>query len=160
MSFRYTVSERKSLTKNGTRQVMQVATQINLGKVSLSQLAREIADITSLGRGDVESVLTHLSEIAIRYATMGYSVHLGDLGTLTPRLSAKAVPTGEKYGTDNIRKVNVRYTPSLEMKGKLRAVTYEKWDPREDAKCPDPSVHTGKEPGKETGGQRDKLTAW
>lgn len=153
MSFKYTVSERKVLKKGGGHERMQIASQVNLGKVSLSQLAREIADITSLGRGDVESVLTHLSEIAIRYATMGYSVHLGDLGTLTPRLSAKAVPTGEKYGTDNIRKVNVRYTPSLEMKGKLRAVTYEKWDPKEDAKCPDPSVHTGKEPaGKETGG--------
>lgn len=152
MSFRYTVSERKSLTKNGTRQVMQVASQVNLGKVSLSQLAREIADITSLGRGDVSSVLTHLSEIAIRYAKMGYSVQLGDLGTLTPRLSAKAIPTGDKYTTEHIRKVNVRYTPSLEMKEQLRGVTFERWDPREDAKCPDPSAHTGKEPGKETGG--------
>lgn len=152
MSFRYTVSERKSLTKNGTRQVMQVASQVNLGKVTLSQLAREIADITSLGRGDVSSVLTHLSEIAIRYAKMGYSVQLGDLGTLTPRLSAKAIPTGDKYTTEHIRKVNVRYTPSLEMKEQLRGVTFERWDPREDAKCPDPSAHTGKEPGKETGG--------
>lgn len=152
MSFKYTITERKMITKGGQHATQQIARQVNLGKVSLSQLAREIADITSLGRGDVESVLTHLSEIAIRYATMGYSVSLGDLGTLTPRLSAKAVPTGERYTTDNIRKVNVRYTPSLEMKGKLRAVTYERWDPREDAKCPDPSAHTGKEPGSETGG--------
>lgn len=143
------------MIKDGSREVRQIATQVNLGKVTLSQLAREIADITSLGRGDVESVLTHLSEIAIRYATMGYSVSLGDLGTLTPRLSAKAVPTGEKYGADNIRKVNVRYTPSLDMKERLRAVTFEKWDPAKDAKCPAPSAHTEpKDPnaGKETGG--------
>lgn len=155
MAFKYTITERKMLTKDGTHDRRQVATQMNLGKVTLSQLAREIADITSLGRGDVESVLTHLSEIAIRYATMGYSVSLGDLGTLTPRLSAKAVPTGEKYGADNIRKVNVRYTPSLDMKERLRAVTFEKWDPTKDAKCPDPSAHTepkNPEPGKETGG--------
>lgn len=155
MAFKYTVSERKTMIKGGKREPRQIATQVNLGKVTLSQLAREIADITSLGRGDVESVLTHLSEIAIRYATMGYSVSLGDLGTLTPRLSAKAVPTGDKYTADNIRKVNVRYTPSLDMKEKLRAVTFEKWDPTKDAKCPDPSAHTtpkDPEPGKETGG--------
>lgn len=155
MAFRDTVKERKTMTKDGNREPRQIATQINLGKVTLSQLAREIADITSLGRGDVESVLTHLSEIAIRYATMGYSVSLGDLGTLTPRLSAKAVPTGERYTADNIRKVNVRYTPSLDMKERLRAVTFEKWDPAKDAKCPDPSAHTepkNPEPGKETGG--------
>lgn len=155
MALKYTVTDRKVITKDGSRQVRQIARQVNLGKVTLSQLAREIADITSLGRGDVESVLTHLSEIAIRYATMGYSVSLGDLGTLTPRLSAKAVPTGDKYTADNIRKVNVRYTPSLDMKERLRAVTFEKWDPTKDAKCPDPSVHTepkNPEPGKETGG--------
>lgn len=155
MALKYTVTERKSLTKTGDRQLMQVATQMNLGRVTIHQLAKEIADITSLGRGDVASVLTHLSEIAIRYATMGYSVKLGDLGTLTPRLSAKALPVGEKYGAENIRKVNVRYTPSLEMKEQLRAVTFEKWDPTKDAKCPDPSVHTEPkkpEPGKETGG--------
>lgn len=152
MALKYTVTDRKVITKDGSRQVRQIARQVNLGKVTLQQLAREIADITSLGRGDVESVLTHLSEIAIRYATMGYSVSLGDLGTLTPRLSAKAVPTGEKYGTDNIRKVNVRYTPSLDMKERLRAVTFEKWDPREDTKCPDPGAHTTEPGGKETGG--------
>lgn len=155
MALKYTVTDRKVITKDGSRQVRQIARQVNLGKVTLSQLAREIADITSLGRGDVESVLTHLSEIAIRYATMGYSVSLGDLGTLTPRLSAKAVPTGDKYTADNIRKVNVRYTPSLDMKERLRAVTFEKWDPTKDQKCPDPSTHTTPktpETGKETGG--------
>lgn len=90
MAFRYTVTDRKVITKDGSRQVQQVATQMNLGRVTIHQLAKEIADITSLGRGDVSSVLTHLSEIAIRYATMGYSVKLGDLGTLTPRLSARS----------------------------------------------------------------------
>lgn len=155
MAFRYTVTERKTMIKDGTREPRQIATQVNLGRVTIHQLAKEIADITSLGRGDVASVLTHLSEIAIRYATMGYSVKLGDLGTLTPRLSARALPVGEKYGAENIRKVNVRYTPSLEMKEQLRAVTFEKWDPTKDAKCPDPSAHTTPktpETGKETGG--------
>ena len=149
MAFKYTVTDRKVITKDGSRQVRQIARQVNLGKVTLSQLAREIADITSLGRGDVESVLTHLSEIAIRYATMGYSVSLGDLGTLTPRLSAKALPTGKKYTADNIRKVNVRYSPSLDMKEKLRAVTFEKWDPAKDDKCPAPGKPSGKPTGEE-----------
>ena len=155
MSFKYKVTERKVPKKGGGHELKQIARQVNLGKITLSQLAREIADITSLGRGDVESVLTHLSEIAIRYAKMGYSVKLGDLGTLTPRLSAKAVPTGERYTTDHIRKVNVRYTPSLEMKEQLRTVTYERWDPRKDAKCPDPSAHTGKESGGEESGSKE-----
>ena len=155
MAFKYTITERKMLTKDGTHDRRQVATQMNLGKVTIHQLAKEIADITSLGRGDVTSVLTHLSELAIRYATLGFSVDLGDLGTLTPRLSAKALPLTEKYTPDAIRQVRLRFTPSKEMKIRLKEVSFEKADPAKDAKCPDPSAHTTPktpEPGKETGG--------
>ena len=155
MAFKYTITERKMLTNDGTHARKQVATQVNLGKVTIHQLAKEIADITSLGRGDVASVLTHLSELAIRYSTLGFSVDLGDLGTLTPRLSAKALPLEEKYTPDAIRQLRLRFTPSKEMKIRLKEVSFEKADPRKDAKCPDPSAHTepkNPEPGKETGG--------
>lgn len=152
MGFKYTVTERKVLTKGGGREMMQMASQVNLGRVDIDQLATEIAEVTSLGEGDVKSVLLHLAKQSVSYLTMGFSVQIGDLGTLTPRISAKAVPTTDKYTTDNIRRVNVRYTPSSTMKTRLKGVSYERWDPREDAKCPDPSAHTGKEPGKETGG--------
>ena len=155
MAFKYTVTDRKVITNDGSRQVRQVARQVNLGKVTIHQLAKEIADITSLGRGDVASVLTHLSELAIRYATLGFSIDLGDLGTLTPRLSAKALPLEEKYTPDAIRSLRLRFTPSKEMKIRLAEVTYEKADPKKDQTCPDPSAHTEPktpEPGKETGG--------
>ena len=152
MAFKYTVTERNVIVKGGGRETRQVAQQVNLGRVDIDQLATEIAEVTSLGEGDVKSVLLHLAKQSVGYLTMGFSVRLGDLGTLTPRISAKAVPTTDKYTTDNIRRVNVRYTPSSAIKTRLRGVSYERWDPREDAKCPDPSVHTGKEPGKETGG--------
>lgn len=154
MAFKYTITERKMLTHDGTHARKQVATQINLGKVTIHQLAKEIADITSLGRGDVASVLTHLSELAIRYSTLGFSVDLGDLGTLTPRLSAKALPLEEKYTPDAIRQLRLRFTPSKEMKIRLKEVSFEKADPTKDAKCPDPSAHTtpkNPDPGEESG---------
>lgn len=154
MAFRYTVKERKTMTKDGNREPRQIATQVNLGKVTIHQLAKEIADITSLGRGDVASVLTHLSELAIRYSTLGFSVDLGDLGTLTPRLSAKALPLTEKYTPDAIRQVRLRFTPSKEMKIRLKEVSFEKADPAKDAKCPNPSAHTTPkttDPGEESG---------
>ena len=148
MAFKYTVTERKTMTKDGKREPRQIATQVNLGKVTIHQLAKEIADITSLGRGDVSSVLTHLSELAIRYATLGFSVDLGDLGTLTPRLSAKALPLTEKYTPDAIRQVRLRFTPSREMKNRLAEVSYEKTDPKKEQKCPAPSPAPGKPSGK------------
>lgn len=155
MAFKYTVTERKVLTKSGGREMMQMASQVNLGRVDIDQLATEIAEVTSLGEGDVKSVLLHLAKQSVSYLTMGFSVQIGDLGTLTPRISAKAVPTTDKYTTDNIRRVNVRYTPSSTMKTRLRGVGFERWDPKEDAKCPDPSAHTGKETGGEESGSNE-----
>lgn len=123
--FRYTVSERKALTKGGRREIRQVATQVNHGRVNVDDLAKEIADDTSLGRGDIKSVLLHLAELTQRYISMGYSVDLGDLGTLTPRLSAETLPVGAKYTAAQIRKINVRFTPAPAFKSRLRDTSFE-----------------------------------
>ena len=150
MAFKYTVTERKMLVKGGGRETRQVAQQVNLGRVDIDQLATEIAEVTSLGEGDVKSVLLHLAKQSVSYLTMGFSVQIGDLGTLTPRISAKAIPVGGKYTTDLIRRVNVRYTPSSAMKTRLKGVGYERWEPRdgEGGTCPAPNPEPSK-PAKE-----------
>lgn len=146
MAFKYIVTERKMIAKGGQHSRQQVARQVNLGRVDIDQLATEIAEVTSLGEGDVKSVLLHLAKQSVSYLTMGFSVQLGDLGTLTPRISAKAIPVGGKYTTDLIRRVNVRYTPSSAMKTRLKGIGYERWEPRDEQSgtCPAPSPEPSK----------------
>lgn len=137
--FRYTIKDRKMITKEGTYEPRRVAVQVNAGRITLDALAREIADDTSLGRGDVKSVLLHLAVVVGRYACMGYSVDLGELGTLTPRLSAASLSPEEEYTADAIRAVRLRYTPSMELKRRLSAVTFERQEEQEEGgEAPDP----------------------
>lgn len=152
--FRYTVSERRALTKGGRREIRQVATQVNHGRVNVDDLAKEIADDTSLGKGDIKSVLLHLAELAQRYISMGFSVDLGDLGTLTPRLSAETLPVGAKYTAERIRKINVRFTPAPVFKTRLRDTSFEQVKEKEASatSCPAPEAPKEDKPNEDKPG--------
>lgn len=146
------------LQKDGSHKRRQVATQVNAGKVSIDQLAKEIADDTSLGKGDIKSVLIHLADLTMRYVTMGFSVDLGDLGTLTPRLSAESLPLGEKYTAQHIRKVNARFTPAPAFKERLRGTSFELCKEKESGKCPAPKAPEAPETPKEPKGDDSSET--
>ncbi len=157
---KYRIVQKKGLVKGGERKPMQVASQVNHGRITTRSIAEEVAQITSLGRGDVYNVLSTLSDVAMRYVSMGYSVELGEMGTFTPRLSAKAVPANEVYGREHIRGVMARFTPSVELKAALKAVTFELEETEEEKQkrkaskaggtCPTPS------PGHEEGPSKPK----
>lgn len=144
--FKYKVTERKVLQKGGKHEIRQVATQVNQGRIDIEDLAKEIADDTSLGRGDVKSVLLHLAELAQRYVSMGYSVDLGDLGTLTPRLSARAIPVEEKYTVAQIRKITPRFTPAPVFKSRLRDTSFEVQREEKATTCPAPAPEEKHDP--------------
>lgn len=122
MAFSYKIVQRKNKLDGGKE--IQVATQISKGKVPIRDIAKRLEQLTSLGRGDVMNVLTHLGEVVAEYMRLGYSVNLHELGTFTPRVSSKAVPAGEKFTSDHIRGVNMRFTPSTYLKSELSQVQF------------------------------------
>lgn len=123
MAFQYKIIQRKNRLKDN--QVMQSAMQVNRGRVPIRDIAKRLEQITSLGRGDVMNVLTHLGEVVAEYIRLGYSVNLHELGTFTPRLSSRSVPAGEKFTADYIKGVNMRFTPSTYIKGELKQLQLE-----------------------------------
>ncbi|MDR0604177.1 MAG: HU family DNA-binding protein, partial [Bacteroidales bacterium] len=58
------------------------AAQVNDGKVTKTDLAKELVTMSSLSRGDVSNVIENLLEIIPKYLLMGKSVGLGELGSL------------------------------------------------------------------------------
>ncbi|MDN4753840.1 hypothetical protein QYZ87_04745 [Porphyromonadaceae bacterium W3.11] len=123
MAFQYKIIQRKNRLKDN--QVMQSAMQVNRGRVPIRDIAKRLEQITSLGRGDVMNVLTHLGEVVAEYIRLGYSVNLHELGTFTPRLSSRSVPAGEKFTADYIKGVNMRFTPSTYIKDELKQLQLE-----------------------------------
>lgn len=110
MAFKYTITERKNCLKGGT--VMKQAVQVNQGRITTREVAEQLQEITSLGRGDVQSVLSHLGDVAARHLREGHSVQLGELGTFTPYIKSKAVEADKTFTTDRIQSIRVVFKPS------------------------------------------------
>lgn len=100
------------------------ANPINAGRKTLHEIARDIAGRSSLTRGDIENVLSNFIDCLPGYLRDGFSVQLGEFGTMRLTLSSKGAETEKAFNTDTI-KPRVTFTPGVELKSALRDNSYE-----------------------------------
>ena len=65
------------------------ANPVNLGHKSLDDIARDIAGRSSLTRGDVSNVLYNFIDCLPHYLRDGFSIQLGEFGSMRVTLSSK-----------------------------------------------------------------------
>ncbi|MDR2389283.1 MAG: HU family DNA-binding protein [Tannerellaceae bacterium] len=104
---------------------IQYAVPVNPGKMALKDFATQIAQRSSLTRGDVESVLINFLEEMPTFLRLGMSIQLGDLGTMRLTLSSRGVAEGEAFTSSHIRGVRVVFTPGVALKSSLRHIPFE-----------------------------------
>ena len=100
------------------------ANPVNAGRKTLHEIARDIAGRSSLTRGDIENVLSNFIDCLPGYLRDGFSVQLGEFGTMRLTLSSKGAETERAFNTDTI-KPRVTFTPGVELKSALRDNSYE-----------------------------------
>ena len=102
------------------------ANPVNLGKKTLRDIARDIAGRSSLTRGDIENVLSNFMDCLPHYLRDGFSVQLGEFGTMRLTLSSEGAATEKAFKTETIKpRVTVTFTPGVELKAALRENSYE-----------------------------------
>ena len=116
------IERRKPGTKTGPGKFY--ASPVNVGKKTLRDIARDIAGRSSLTRGDIENVLTNFMECLPSYLRDGFSVQLGEFGTMRLTLSSEGAATVKAFKTEMI-KPRVTFTPGVELKAALRENSYE-----------------------------------
>ena len=128
------------------------ASPVNAGKKTLRDIARDIAGRSSLTRGDIENVLTNFMECLPSYLRDGFSVQLGEFGTVRLTLSSEGALNEKAFKTETI-KPRVTFTPSVELKAGLRDNSYET-PKKKESLTPAPSPngegsedHTGPQAG-------------
>ena len=124
------------------------ANPVNAGKKTLRDIAKDIAGRSSLTRGDIENVLTNFMERSPSYLRDGFSVQLGEFGTMRLTLSSTGAADEKSFKTETI-KPRVTFTPGVEPKAALRDTPYETVK-KEKSLTPDPSPKG--EEGKEHSG--------
>ena len=108
------------------------ANPVNLGKKTLRDIARDIAGRSSLTRGDIENVLSNFMDCLPHYLRDGFSVQLGEFGTMRLTLSSEGAATEKAFKTETI-KPRVVFTPGIELKSELAATSYESVRKKEEA---------------------------
>ena len=100
------------------------ANPVNLGHKSLDDIARDIAGRSSLTRGDVSNVLYNFIDCLPHYLRDGFSIQLGNFGSMRVTLSSKGSETEKAFKTETI-KPRVVFTPGTELKHELGTNSYE-----------------------------------
>ena len=102
------------------------AAPINEGKITKTELAKEVVNISSLSRGDVSSVIENLLDVIPKYLLMNKSVNLGELGTLRLSFSSEGVEDPKDFNTSKMSNVKVVFTPGSELRKQLKDAKFEK----------------------------------
>jgi predicted histone-like DNA-binding protein len=102
------------------------AQPVNEGKVTKTDISKEIVNVSSLARGDVSNVIESLIDIVPKYLLMGKSVVLGELGTFRISFSSEGVDEPGEFTVYRISGVRVIFTPSAEFKKALASIKFEK----------------------------------
>ena len=128
-------------------EVKYYASPVNAGKKNLRDIAHDIAGRSSLTRGDIENVLSNFMDCLPHYLRDGFSVQLGEFGTMRLTLSSEGAATVKAFKTETI-KPRVTFTPGVELKAALRENSYE--TVKEENSSSKPS-HKDKESGENPG---------
>ena len=116
------IERRKPGTKTGPGKFY--ASPVNVGKKNLRDIAHDIAGRSSLTRGDIENVLSNFMDCLPHYLRDGFSIQLGEFGTMRLTLSSEGAATEKAFKTEKI-KPRVTFTPGVELKAALRENSYE-----------------------------------
>ena len=124
------IERRKPGTKTGPGKFY--ASPVNVEKKTLRDVAHDIAGRSSLTRGDIENVLSNFMDCLPHYLRDGFSVQLGEFGTMRLTLSSEGTATEKAFKTEAI-KPRVTFTPGVELKTALRDNSYETMRKTEEA---------------------------
>lgn len=99
---------------------------VTSGRVSLRQLSRQIAELSTVSSVDTMAVLEGLLTIIPREIADGNIVELGEFGSFRMRIKAKGADTAEAVSGRQVINILPRFTPGKEFKKELNNVSFEK----------------------------------
>ncbi len=97
-----------------------------ISTLSLEEFAKHITDHgCAYDRADVQAILTKSVDCLRELMLDGKNVKLGDLGTFHVELSCEGARTTDEFGVDNIKAVNVRWTPGKRFENLRNDATFK-----------------------------------
>lgn len=111
---------KREIYSHGERKTVHALKLNPVHPMDFDVLSKLIAERTTLTEYEVEFVLSELQTVMIENLELGRGVKLGRLGTFEPSLKAEAVENEQDLNLSTVKKVNIIYKPSLEIKKALK----------------------------------------
>ena len=98
------------------------------GRVTLRQLSKKIAQISTVSTADTAAVIESLLELIPQELASGNIVELGAFGSFRLAIKTEGAATAEEVSVRNIKKVQPRFTPGKEFKQAVANTEFKKVD--------------------------------
>lgn len=96
---------------------------VNYGNVGSEALLQEVEAATTLSDSDADLLVKEFARVVIGYVANGHNVDLGVLGTLSPKISAKAVDSEKDCTAQTIESIGVLYRSRQELADDAKAMS-------------------------------------
>ena len=93
-------------------------------QIKEKEVAKEIADETTLNRKEAEMALIQLEKVLIRNLLASNSVQLGDWGSFHLTCNSEGSDTREEVNAGKIIKLNIRFKPGKALVEALKKATF------------------------------------
>lgn len=93
--------------------------------VSFEHLCGQVAEVSGVNRGMVQSALYGLVQSLKTFIRQGHSVQVAGFGTFVPSFNAKSSLVEKEVNVNAIRKVKLRFIPSAELREVLVNMEFE-----------------------------------
>ena len=96
------------------------------GEMTLRELSKRIADISTVSSIDTMAVLEALLQVIPEELTEGNIVRLGDFGSFFTSTQSSGAETEENFDDSLIKKTAIRFRPGIQVNNVLKNVKYKK----------------------------------
>ncbi len=102
---------------------------VKIGMKTTDDICREIANASSLTKGDVLNTLSNLNETIVKWLIEGYSVRLDDLGIFRITLKSTGAEDAEKCTPDLVKRARIRFTSNRQLFDTVqKSIRYQAFD--------------------------------
>jgi predicted histone-like DNA-binding protein len=97
----------------------------SLGLIKEKEVAKLLADETTLNPKEAEMTLYQLLKVIIRLLLDGHTVQLGELGSFRLTVHSEGSETEDEVSANKIQSVHVRFTPSDSLRKEINEATFK-----------------------------------
>jgi predicted histone-like DNA-binding protein len=102
------------------------ATIASEGEITLKQISKRIAAMSTVNSGDILAVLDLLVQILVEELSNGKTLRFGDFGSFALSLSSEGKDTDDEVTAAVIKAAKILFRPGSDLKKMLATLDYQK----------------------------------